>query len=213
MTFESILALALAVAALAFKPGAGMTFAISRTAALGMAGCYAFIAGVLIISMIFLGIVLTGLTFAKDDLIFVSILIKSLAAVYLIWMGIKGLQKSHFATDFEKDKNVNVWDTFTSALMLTLSNPLTILFFAGILPTLINVEQIRFNDILIIAAVIIIVEIAVDVFYCAPIAYSRRFFDEKMLRRINFVSSIVIILVGLFIGYSALPASELKSLF
>ncbi len=213
MDLAAIFTLALAVAALSFKPGPGMMAIMSRTLAQGMAGCLTFMAGVNIINMIFLGFVLMGLKFAEDDLLFISILIKSLAAVYLIWMGIKGLQNLDMQFQLKEHKAESLFDTFTTSVMLTLSNPLVILFYAGILPTVLNVGAIGIDDMIVIAAIIIAIETGVAVLYCLPLAYSRNFFTPELTRRMNILSSIVIIFVGLYIGYSALPAEDLRAVF
>ncbi len=213
MTFSSIITLILAVGALSCKPGPGMMAILSRTLSQGMQGCLAFMAGVNLVNMGFLSLVLMGLVLARDDLIFISILIKSLAAVYLIWIGVKGLQNPSFEINPKEGKAESLFDTFTGAVMLTLGNPLVILFFAGILPTVLNIEEIGYADMVIVAAIIIAVETGVAVLYCLPMAYSRNFFTPELTRQMNILSSIVIIIVGLYIGYSALPAEDLKIVF
>ena len=95
MTLDSILLLATAVFALAIKPGAGMMMVMSRTMAQGMSACLTFALGFCIVSLLFLGLVIFGYKFIETvDIVLISIVIKSFSAVYLIWLGVKGLQQA-----------------------------------------------------------------------------------------------------------------------
>ena len=213
MDLSSVLTLSIAVSALSCKPGPGMMAIMSRTLSQGMQGCFTFMAGVNLVSMGYLSLVFMGLVFAKDDLLFISILIKALAAVYLIWIGIKGLQNPSVELELKEGKAESLFDTFTAAAMLTLGNPLIILFYAGILPTILDIGEIGYADMIIVAVIIMSIETGIAVLYCLPVAYSRHFFTVASSRRMNLLSSIAIILVGLYIGYSALPAEDLKAVF
>lgn len=213
MNIESILTLALAVAALAIKPGAGMMMVMSRSIASGWSACFAFVIGFCVISILFLAIVVFGYQFINVDIVFISIFIKSFAAVYLIWLGIKGLQTANAPLHLQESKAKSFYDNLTASLVLTLSNPLTIVFYAGILPTIMNINEISWNDFIIMGAVICVVELVVAVAYSAPLILFRKRFDQSSLSGLKIFSSIIIILVGLYIGYTAIPAEDLLSVF
>jgi threonine/homoserine/homoserine lactone efflux protein len=210
MDLHTIFTFAMAVFALAIKPGPGMMTVISRTLVQGMPACFAFLSAVCIVSLLYLGLVLTGLRFAEEDLVFISILLKAAAAAWLIYLGVKGLQNPDIDMALEY-KEQRVFDIFTASLILTLSNPLVIVFYGGLVPSLIDINNISFDDVLILSFVIVVVEVSVAVAYCLPFAYSRNFITPTLLRKVNIGSSIVLILVGLFIGYSAMPANDILS--
>jgi len=213
MTIEAIFTLALAIAALAAKPGAGMMMVMSRSIAGGWSACLAFVTGFCIISLLFLGLVIFGYKFISVDIVFIAILLKSLAAVYLIWLGIKGLKQANDPLEMTESKAASFYDNLSASLLLTLSNPLTIVFYAGILPSLMDVNAISWNDIMIVSMVIIVVEFAVAIAYSAPLILFRKRFKQKSLKGLKIFSSIVIILVGLYIGYTAIGAQHLVDLF
>jgi len=213
MTIEAIFTLALAVAALAIKPGAGMMMVMSRSITSGWSACFAFVIGFCIISVLFLAIVVFGYQFIGVDLVFISIFIKSFAAVYLIWLGFKGLQTANAPLHLQESKAKSFYDNLTASLFLTLSNPLTIVFYAGILPTIMNVNDITWGVFTLMAMVICLVELIVAVAYSAPLILFRRKFKPEHLNGLKIFSSIVIILVGLYIGYTAIPAKDLLSVF
>lgn len=211
MDLQTILTFALAVFALAVKPGPGMMTVISRTLSHGMMGCYSFLLAVCLVSYFYLGLVLAGLKFAQEDLLFISILLKSCAAVYLIYLGVKGLMNPEVELKIETNKEQKLFDDFTGFIMLTLSNPLVIVFYGGLVPSILDVSTIGFAEVITLAAVITVVECVVAITYCLPFALSRNFLTNDILRRVTIGSSIILVLVGLYIGYTALPAQDVVS--
>lgn len=213
MDLQAAFTVFMAVLALAMKPGPGMMAIMSRTLSQGMKACFVFMAGFCIVCMVYLSLVLAGLKFAHDDLLFISILLKALAAVYLIYIGLKGLQNLDVDLTLREHKQESLFETFTGAIMLTIANPLVILFYGGLMPTVVDIPTLTLADGIIIGAIICFVETSVAVAYCLPVALSRSAFSGKMMRNINFAASIIMILVGLVIGYSAMPAKDLLSVF
>ncbi len=213
MTLQAVLTLSLAVLALEMKPGPGMMMLMSRTIAGGMRACLTYMLGYMIITALYVIVVLWGFQFTNVDIVFVSILIKTLAAVYLIWLGVKGIQSLGDRLTLQELKGESFFDTLSAAMILTASNPLVIVFYAGILPTLIDVSVMNMNDMTIIMSVILFVGGGFPILYCIPIALFRKKMSEMFLRRLKLFSSIVIILVGIYIGASALPSKDVLSLF
>ena len=213
MTLQAILTLAAAVFALAVKPGAGMMCVISRSVAHGMSGCWAFLIGFNVALLTYLSLVLFGLSFVDVDLLFISILVKSIAAVYLIWAGVKGLQEPVSGLSVEDIEMQNFFDTVVSALVLTLSNPLIILFYAGILPTILGATPVNAENAFVIALIVLGIETAVVLVYCLPIVYFRKKVSPVLMGYIKAASSIVLIGLGLYIGYTAIAAQDLLAVF
>jgi len=213
MTIEAILTFAIAVAALAIKPGAGMAMVMSRAVSQGFWAVMAFVLGFCIVSVLFLGLVVFGFKYVDVDLVFISILVKTLAAAFLIWLGIKGLMNANETFQVQKVDVESLFDNFSASLMLTLSNPLTIVFYAGMLPTIMNVKEINWNDFIILAFVICVVEYAVAIAYSSPFLLFRKKIPQKFMRGMSYFSSITVILVGLYIVYTTLPSKDLTSVF
>lgn len=170
-----------------------------------------FITAVCIVSLFYLGLVLAGLKFAAEDLVFISILLKSMAAVYLIYMGIKGLLNPTTELKIREYKERKLFDEFVGFLLMTLSNPLVIVFYGGLVPSILDISTITIMDGVILGSTMMAVETAVALMYCAPVAYSRHFITPELLRKVSVGSSVVLILVGLYIGYTALPAQDVMS--
>lgn len=213
MTLEAILTFAVAVAALAMKPGPGMAMVMSRAMSQGFWAVIAFVLGFCLVSILFLGLVVFGFKYVDVDLVFISILVKTMAAVFLIWLGIKGLQNVNETFQVQKIDVEKLFDNFSASIMLTLSNPLTIVFYAGMLPTIMNVKEVSWNDFAILAFTICVVEYVVAITYSSPFLLFRKKIPQSFMRGLSYFSSIVIILVGFFIIYTTLPSKDLTSVF
>ena len=210
MTLDSIIILATAVAALAIKPGPGRMTIMSRTIAHGMSACYAFMLAYLIVAQGYLIFVFVTFNIPGLDMVFITILLKTIAAAYLIWMGVKGLKDEQLKyTNVEDMAGHSFMDNFTAALVLSISNPLVIVFYAGILPSLLDMQTMSLNDMVIISAVVLAVEGIIPVLYCAPLALFRKKIPMDFLKGLRVFSSIIIIIVGLYIGYTTLPAVDI----
>jgi len=213
MTFEAIITLVIAVLGLALKPGPGMMMVMSRTMSGGMKACFTFLIGFLVVTFLYLALVFIGFQMTNIDMTFIMILIKSLAAVYLIYIGLKGLQNPNVEYIKDLGEGNSFFDNLTASIMMTLSNPLVIVFYAGILPTLIDVSDITLNDMVIITTIVLFIEGIVPVIYCAPLALYRKKIPLEFLKGLRIFSSIVIILIGIYIGYTAIGARDVLSVF
>lgn len=215
MDTQSMIALFTGVALLAAKPGPGMMTVAAKAIGEGLDSVIYFMVGTNLVKILFFALVVFGYHMVADDMVFLAILLKAITAVYLIWLGIKGLKK--FDVDLPMDAREQAksgfWDNFSAGFMLTLSNPFDILFFAGILPTLFDLHTVVVPDLMVAAVVIVMADAAVALSYAAPLSMTRRFFTQELVRKVNMVSSIGIIIVGCLIGYSALPARDLLSVF
>lgn len=214
MTTQAILTLALAVMALAIKPGPGMMMVMSRSISGGLTACLTFVLGICLVSLLFLGLVLFGYKFFDGvDLVFISIVVKAFAATYLIWLGVNGLRKAQEPFFIEDLKVESFGENLSASIALTLSNPLAIVFYAGVLPTVLDVNSITTSSMFIVALVIVVVETVVAVGYSLPLIFCRHKMSKKFFRGLKYFSSIIIVLVGIYIGYSALPSKDITSVF
>ena len=213
MDQQAIITLFLAVVALSLKPGPGMMMVMSRAISQGMPSCLAFIAGWLLVLFVYLLIVFASFNIVDLDMVFILILIKAMAASYLIWLGVKGLQESEAELHETPQEQESLFDSFSAGAVLTFANPLAIVFYAGILPTLVDISTMNFNDMFIITFIVLGVEGILPIIYCAPLAVYRRKVPLEFLKGLRIFASIMMILVGLYIGYTAIPADDLTSVF
>lgn len=213
MELTALIAYAIAIAALAIKPGPGVLAVISRSAERGVMGFTSYMSGAVSGELVYLAIVFFGFSIFEEDLLFISILLKAMASVYLIYLGVQTLTKPP-EIDFN-DHGVGIaesnWKDFSTGLMLTLSNPFVIIVFGGIIPEMVGQHDATMTQFIILALVTIVVQVSIDFMYCFPVFISRRLFNKKAVYRLGIASGVIMILIGLYLGYSALPANDLKS--
>lgn len=215
MDMSALMAYAITIAVLAIKPGPGVLAAVSRTAARGLPGFASYMGGALTGEILYLAFVVFGFSLISADMVFISILLKAIAGVYLIYLGVNTL-KDPITLNPDLDKTVRLksaWEDYSAGLMLTLSNPFVIVVFAGIVPTVINVHDVHWNHFVILAAVTVVVQLAGDLVYSLPVMISRRFFTHDLLNKLRVASGFVMILIGIYLGYTALPAQDILSVF
>ncbi len=126
MTLEAIITLSIAVLALALKPGPGMMMVMSRTISGGMSACFTFMLGFLLVTMAYLWFVLLGFHLVDLDIVFLAIFIKTLAAVYLLHLGVKGIMYPEVSYGVTEPQGHSFFDNLSAAIILTASNPLII---------------------------------------------------------------------------------------
>lgn len=216
MGAEGLIALFLGVMALAAKPGPGMVTVATKALSEGLLSVLSFMVGTNLVKILFFLVVVFGFHYLEQQILFLSILIKALAATYLIWTGIQGLQNFSISLpdNTKKIEAQGFLKNFTLGFVMTLSNPFDILFFAGVLPSIIGGVTIDSFDLILASLfVIILADSIVALSYAVPLALSRRFFNYEIFRKLNLISSVVIIVIGLYIGYTAIPAKDLLSVF
>lgn len=213
MTFETIMALFIGVALLAAKPGPGVMTVAMKAIGEGVPAVLSFMVGTNLVKILFFCLVVFGYQTVEGEWVFISLLLKALAAVYLIWTGIKGFQK--FETPEPNEGGLDkkgFLSNLAAGFMLTVSNPFDIIFFAGILPSLFDLSTLSAMDFVIAAGVIVAADSLVALSYALPLAFTRHLFKPGLLRKVNMFASVGIILVGLYIGYTALPAQDILSI-
>jgi threonine/homoserine/homoserine lactone efflux protein len=208
MSSESLLAFALAVLIFSLKIGPNITAAMSYSIASGVRGLIPYLLGFYVALSIYLVIVFIGLDALNIDIVFVAILIKSLAAVFLIWIGIKGLKNEDLGTPLEDESPQKFFDYFTGAFILTLSNPLVIVFYASIIPVFFDHESLTLDSKFVLGGLILLLDSVGAIVYCTPLILFRKKLPKSFVIHVKTLSSIIIILIGLYIGYTAIGAAD-----
>ncbi|MBU6235713.1 MAG: LysE family translocator, partial [Alphaproteobacteria bacterium] len=213
MTFEAMTTLFFGVALLAAKPGPGMMTVATKAMGEGLGSVLAFMVGTNLVKIIFFVLVVMGYGLLPERALVVSIALKAATAAYLIWLGAQGFKKRDpDASPHESIlKKKGFTENFTAGFMLTIANPFDILFFAGVLPAIFKVQEVGVADYALCAFIIVLADCVVALSYAVPIALSRRFIPRAFVRNLNLVASLGLIFVGLYIGATALPATDMTT--
>ena len=185
---------------LAATPGPGVLGAMAKAAAEGFKMSLFFIGGLVLGDIIFLSLALLGLSAISKMMGDMFVAIRIVGGLYLVYLGIKMFRSSPNSTNTKTNREENKWQTCVSGFLLTLGNPKPILFYASVLPTIINFNEVRLIDALLMMALIALVSFSVvgTYSYIASLTHKIQL-SEKMQTRINQIAGFVMATVGIFV--------------
>lgn len=94
-----------------------------------------------------------------------------------------------------------VWAGFIAGLIAILGNPKAVLFYMGVLPGFFDLRNVTVPDVCVIIAVSVAVPLVGNLILAACVGHIRGFITRpETLRRINIVSGVLLIAVGMLIA-------------
>lgn len=209
MTLESLLMFAISICLITFKPGPGMVAIITRALADGFKPGVALALGVHTVMQLLFFVTILTYGMAKDAFAVVAIAMKIIGSAYIIYLGVKGLMNLDrdllSAASGVRSKRAMI-ENYTAGVMTTLSNPFPFVFFASILPSLMDLDAFKAGDIFIGSFVLLFCNGGILMTEAVLASHLRAILGNKtLLRRINISANIAFICVGLFLAFSLLP--------
>jgi threonine/homoserine/homoserine lactone efflux protein len=176
LTFTVALAIAVAL------PGPGIFSVVSCAIGHGFRHALALTAGIVLGDVIFFGLAVLGLAALARSLGELFFFVKLAGALYLIWLGVKlWRSRPQSPVDAPADPATperSYGRDFVAGFLITISNPKTIGFYAGLLPTFIDLERLRLIDVAAMTGIVILVVGLIPAAYAYAAAKSRRFFQS-----------------------------------
>jgi threonine/homoserine/homoserine lactone efflux protein len=185
---------------LAATPGPGVFGSMAKAAAEGFRMSLFFIGGLVLGDSILLALALLGLSAIAKLMGGMFLAIRIAGGLYLVYLGVKMFRSSGIHTNRETFQKENAWQTGISGMFLSLGNPKPILFYASVLPTIINFNDVRLSDALMMMLLIGLVSFGVlgTYSYIASLSHKVQMTGKKQTR-INQVAGCVLIAVGIVV--------------
>ncbi|NQV48403.1 MAG: LysE family translocator [Rhodospirillaceae bacterium] len=192
MTVETSLALAFVCFIFMASPGPGTFALLGHALAHGFTRSFGFILGMAAGDLVFLTLAILGMAVIARTFEGLFLVIRLAAAAYLIWLGIKAWRT---APKMLEDGNRQITRSarahnmrgFVSGLLVTLSNPKTIMFYVGFLPAFMDLSLLTAADAGIVVTIVIGVLLGSMSLYAAAAERARRMLKsrraQKMLNR------------------------------
>ena len=146
MTFTDAIALFFVMGALAAIPSSSVLLVVTQSTAIGLRNGVATAAGVVAGDLFLMTIAILGMTTLAQQMGAFFVVIKYLAAAYLIWFGIGLIRncrhranQARSAAGFKRPKG-SLPVSFLSGLFLTLGDIKALFFYASLLPAFVNME-------------------------------------------------------------------------
>ena len=200
MNFEILSVFFVGMLILAASPGPGVIASISRALSSGFKSSLFLIAGLAVGDVIFLILALIGMsTISKlmGDLFFI---IRIAGGLYLLYLGYKMfITKAHLSasSSLQQDSNLKI---MTSGFLITMGNPKPIIFYASVVPTIINIRDVHFTEAFIMSLTIITVSFLVLGTYCYFASLSRKLIsNDKANILVNRIGGLMMLAVGAYI--------------
>lgn len=176
-------ALAIAVA----LPGPGIFAVVSCALGRGLRAAPAMIVGIILGDLIYFYAAVLGLAALARSMGELFIAVKFAGAAYLVWLGIKLWRErpaEPTAADATPAPAQSDRRSLLGGFMVTISNPKTIAFYAGLLPTFIDLEKLSTGDALAMGVIVVLTVGLIPAAYALAAAGSRRFFRSPGRMRI-----------------------------
>lgn len=199
MDYKILLAFSIGMIILAVSPGPGVLASVSTAVSKGFKASLLFILGLVFGDIFFFILALVGMSAISKVMGQLFYIIKMVGGIYLIYIGWDIIKHRKDEIIFNKDKS-SKYKTFISALLVTLGNPKAILFYASIVPTIIDINRINLYEVLAIIFIISAVSFIVIGTYCYIAILSKTLlFKRKYQQKVNLTSGAIMISAGSYI--------------
>lgn len=171
------LALAIAVAI----PGPGIFAVVSCALGRGFREALALIAGVIVGDLVYFTLAVLGMAALARSMGEFFLVIKLAGAAYLIWLGGRLWRQTPATLATANDAAVprrGFLRSMAGGFMVTISNPKTIAFYAGLLPTFVDLERLQAREALAMGVIVVLVVGIIPTAYALVAAGSRRLLNQ-----------------------------------
>ncbi|MDF2945610.1 MAG: amino acid transporter [Bacillales bacterium] len=124
----------------------------------------------------------------------------------LIWTGIESLITAGRVYLNENKNDTSLLKTFITGFLMSLSNPLTILFWLGIYGSILANTASKYNNeqLMIYSGAILLGLVLWDITMATIASTFRRVLTSRALKGISYISGLTLVGFGIYFGYKAL---------
>jgi threonine/homoserine/homoserine lactone efflux protein len=154
MTLEMVSAFIAALLVWVLIPGPAVLMVVGRSLAGGFRSTFSLISGILLGDLFYMSMVFMGLIALGQLLGEIFVVVRILAALYLIYLGVSLWRKEPEAPSAAiAAKPGDALKSFATGFGMTLGNPKAILFHLGFLPTFFDLQALTLADAVLIIAI------------------------------------------------------------
>jgi threonine/homoserine/homoserine lactone efflux protein len=200
MNIHVLISFLIGMIVLAATPGPGVFGSMAKAASEGFKMSLFFIGGLVLGDSILLALALLGLSAIAKLMGGMFLVIKFAGGLYLVYLGVRMFRSSSKIGHTQTKKEENKWQTCLSGILLSLGNPKPILFYASVLPTIINFNDVRLSDAVLMMVLIGLVSFTVvgTYSYIASLTHKIQM-GALMQKRINQIAGFIMVAVGVFV--------------
>jgi threonine/homoserine/homoserine lactone efflux protein len=169
----------------------------------GPRAAIAFWLGVMVALVLYLLLIVFGLSFLTDSRVF-NILLTSFGVIVLAFLSYNSLKDFFLVRKIESDKQSSGNKHFVPGIVLTISNPAVLLLWTGIMGADLAASRASIDQGLLLSLGIMI---GVALFFIALtiiIYYGRRLLQQRFLKYVSLLAGIVLLIFCIKFGYALL---------
>ncbi|SFT78900.1 Threonine/homoserine/homoserine lactone efflux protein [Pseudovibrio denitrificans] len=197
MDLQILLVFGATLFVVAITPGPAITALVSRTLGFGLQGTLTFVSGMLIGSMCLFILAILGLAKLASTYVLAFTVVKYAGAAYLLFLAWKLWRASGLKTQQMDEQaampknNRGSAKTLVSGMLITLSNPKGLLFYAALMPSVVPMETITTIGLVELMFVTLTVLSVVFAIYIGVTVRARSLLtSEKAVGRLNKSASV-----------------------
>ncbi|QUS55914.1 LysE family translocator [Pseudovibrio brasiliensis] len=197
MDLQILLVFGATLFVVAITPGPAIAALVSRTLGFGLQGTLTFVSGMLIGSMCLFILAILGLAKLASTYVLAFTVVKYAGAAYLLFLAWKlwrasGLQAQQMDEQAATPQNTKgSAKTLVSGMLITLSNPKGLLFYAALMPSVVPMETITTIGLVELMFVTLTVLSVVFAIYIGVTVRARSLLtSEKAVGRLNKSASV-----------------------
>jgi len=200
MDLLTLLSLAFATFIYAISPGPGIFAVLATATRYGATPALWLSIGHTITDMLYVSIAIFALGILSALINHSMIYVQMFGAIYLLYIGYQQYQSK--GVSFEKSTSKqSVLRLFLAGVVVGGTNPKTVIYYLSFMPLFINLNQIDFfSAIEVIFIVGITVLFSLSIANIVGLKLRQSIENPKVIKRINEITGITMILVGVFVG-------------
>ena len=200
MNIEVLLAFSIGMIILAVTPGVGVFSSVAQAISGGFISSLVFISGLILGDIIFFILAIIGVSAISEIMGELFFVVRIIGGIYLVYLGIKSLKKNGTETNTFLNTKKSRRRIFLSGLLVTMGNPKPILFYASVVPTIVDINKIHLSDILILIFLIAAISYVVVGGYCYVASFSKRIItNTSYKKKLDNIAGFTMIVAGCYI--------------
>ena len=205
MPLESYITLFIALFILAYKPGPGFFLNVSYGVKEGFLAAFSLSFGFAVVVVVYFALSIQTYAWGTALLSSFIILVKGAGAAFLVYMGGRTLSEEKPKVQLQQVRTKKLHEYFLTGLFLEIGNPISIVFFLTLIPTLVPIESINSQSIIsisIFAGLSSLLSLG-SISLISAIMGKKFIKNEKFFYYLHTTTGLGLILIGLFIAGSA----------
>jgi threonine/homoserine/homoserine lactone efflux protein len=209
MHFSVLMAFTIALAIAVALPGPGVFAVVSCAIGRGFRAALAMVGGIALGDLIYFSLAVFGMATLSRSMGDAFIAVKFAGAAYLVWLGVKlWRERPRAATPDEatpagraERAGLGARQNFVAGFLVTAGNPKAIAFYAGLLPTFVELPTLSTGDAIVMGGIVLVTVGSIMAAYAALASRGRRFLaGPARLRILNRVAGAMLIGAGIVIA-------------